>query len=86
MFENYNEILTIEDVCEILMIGRNRCYHLLGDGSIKGFRIGSVWKIPREAVISYIQESSASRILESNASNKNKCKVVPRNKTVKNHF
>ena len=61
MFENYNEIMTIDEVCEVLMIGRNRCYHLLGDGAIKGFRIGSVWKIPRDAVMEYIHESSAAR-------------------------
>ncbi len=61
MFENYNEIMTIDEVCEVLMIGRNRCYHLLGDGAIKGFRIGSVWKIPRDALMEYIRDSSASR-------------------------
>lgn len=61
MLETYSDIMTIEEVCETLMIGKNRCYHLLGDGSIRGFRIGSVWKVPREAVIDYIREASASR-------------------------
>lgn len=61
MFEQYGDIMTIEDVCEALMIGRNRCYHLLGEGAISGFRIGSVWKIPKEAVICYVRESSMRR-------------------------
>ena len=61
MFEQYGDIMTIDEVCEALMIGRNSCYHLLGNGKIKGFRIGNVWKIPREAVVSYIRESSLAR-------------------------
>ena len=64
MFEEYNDILTIDEVCEALMIGRNKCYHLLGDAKIKGFRMGGVWKVPKEAVINFIRESSASRIPE----------------------
>ena len=61
MLDQYNDILTIDDVCEALMIGRNRCYHLLADGDIRGFRIGSVWKIPKEAIIAYIHENIATR-------------------------
>ncbi|SCY80951.1 DNA binding domain-containing protein, excisionase family [Lachnospiraceae bacterium XBB2008] len=58
MFDQYNDIMTIDDACEALMIGRNRCYHLLRDGEIKGFRIGSVWKVSREALEQYVRESS----------------------------
>ena len=58
MFEQYNDIMTVEDVCEALMIGRNRCYHLLGEGKLHGWRIGSVWKISKEAVIEYVRSSS----------------------------
>ena len=59
MLDAYGDILTIGEACEILMIGKNRCYNLLRDGSIKGFRIGSTWKIPRESVINFIRESSS---------------------------
>lgn len=69
MLEQFSDMMTIDEVCEVLMIGRNRCYHLLGNGAIKGFRIGSVWKIPKEAVINYIRESVAARSnLEKNKS------------------
>ncbi|MDE7327865.1 MAG: helix-turn-helix domain-containing protein [Lachnospiraceae bacterium] len=36
-------------------MGKNRVYELLGKGILKGFRIGRVWKIPREAVQEYIR-------------------------------
>lgn len=48
------EILTIDDLCEILHIGKNAAYELLNDGSIRAFRIGRVWKIPRMAISEYI--------------------------------
>lgn len=57
--ENTSEnLITIEELCEELMIGRNTAYHLLATGQIRGFRIGRIWKIPREAVSKYIAEQS----------------------------
>ncbi len=51
-------LMTVPELAEYLGIGRNRAYSLLRDGSIKGFRIGSVWKVSREAVDLYIREKS----------------------------
>ena len=51
MFEEYNDILTIEEMCEILMIGRNAAYSLLNKGTLKDFRIGKVWKIPKKSML-----------------------------------
>ena len=47
--------MTVYDVAEALFIGKNRVYELLGKGILKGFRIGRVWKIPREVVQEYIR-------------------------------
>lgn len=55
MLNQYEDILTVEDVCDILMIGRNRVYELLSTGELKGFRIGKrSWRIPKERVEEYI--------------------------------
>lgn len=54
MFNNYKDVMDVYDVAEALSIGKNRVYELLGSGSLKGFRIGRVWKIPRAAVEEYI--------------------------------
>ena len=56
MFEQYDDILTIEELCEILMIGRNIAYSLLKNHRIRAFRIGKTWKIPKKALESYILE------------------------------
>ena len=51
MFSDYNDILCVADVCELLMIGRNRCYELLNNGSLKGFRVGkNTWRIPKKSL------------------------------------
>ena len=53
---NDNEIMTVEEVCEVLYIGRNTAYDLLNSGQLRGFRIGRVWKIPRDALTRFIEE------------------------------
>lgn len=54
MLEQYSDVLTPEELCEILMIGKNMGYHLLQTRQIEAFRIGRMWKIPKSAVIQYI--------------------------------
>ena len=57
--ENASTVLiTVEELCEELMIGKNVAYKLLISGELKGFRIGRIWKIPRESLTDYIKEKS----------------------------
>ncbi len=51
-------LMTPPELAAYLGIGRNRAYNLLKDGVIKGFRIGSTWKVSKEAVERYIREQS----------------------------
>lgn len=54
MLEQYSDILTVEEFCEVLGIGPNTAYQMLHDGAVQAFRIGRRWKIPKEAVKQYI--------------------------------
>ena len=56
MFKEYKDILSICDLCKALNIGKNSAYKLVKDGTIKSIRIGSVYKISREALIEYISK------------------------------
>ena len=56
MYTYDNEIISLEDLCEWLMIGRTTASRLLNNGSIKAFKINRIWKIPRDSVIDYIKE------------------------------
>lgn len=58
MFEQYNDLVTVEDLCEMLYIGKNAAYKLLLSGQLKAFRYNRVWKIPKQGVIEYIIRES----------------------------
>lgn len=55
MLDMYNDLLTIDELCETLLIGRNTAYRLLNSNSIPAFRIGRCWKIPKSSVEEFLQ-------------------------------
>ena len=57
-YSDTSDILSVSDVAEYLGVGKNRVYDLLHKGLIKGFRMGSTWKISRMALDIYIREAS----------------------------
>ena len=58
MLEEYDDLLTTDEACEALKIGKNALYALLASGSLKAFRNGRVWRIPRRAVEEFICRQS----------------------------
>lgn len=54
MFQDYPDILTVEEACEALKIGYNAMYELLGSNKVKGYRNGRHWRIPKSALIEYV--------------------------------
>ncbi|HIZ80903.1 MAG TPA: helix-turn-helix domain-containing protein [Candidatus Mediterraneibacter pullistercoris] len=56
--ENEPVLMTASELADYLGVGKNRAYELLNSGEIKGFRIGSVWKVAKAAVDQYINEKS----------------------------
>ena len=57
MFKDYNDMVTIDEVCEMLRIGRSKAYGLLRCGRITGFKDGRLWMIPKTSVIEYVEKS-----------------------------
>ena len=49
-------LITLEELCDILMIGRSTAYQLMKSGSLGAFRIGRIWKIPKAGVLEYLQD------------------------------
>lgn len=54
MYNDSSSLVTIDELCEILMIGKNTAYSLLKSGAIKSFKINRIWKIPRSSIDEYI--------------------------------
>lgn len=50
------EILTREEVMEVLKIGRSTFYKLLRTGELKGFKEGNRYKVPMESIEEYIEK------------------------------
>ena len=58
MFAEYGDLLTVYEVSEMMVVGKNRIYQLLADGKLKAFRLGRVWKIPRQAVVEFVAKNA----------------------------
>lgn len=56
MFDDYPDILTVEEACEALRVGYNAVYDLLNAGKLKTYKNGRAWRIPKVAVKEYILE------------------------------
>ena len=50
MFDQYPDVVTIEELQEMLGIGRGLAYDLVNSGKIKGVKVGRGWRIGKEEV------------------------------------
>ena len=57
IFKNYPDVLTIEDLQEMLHIGRNTAYGILKDGTIKTIKLGKRYIIPKISVIEFLNSA-----------------------------
>ena len=61
MLDEYEAVLTISEIQEILNIGRNSAYELLRDGRIAAFRVGKKWRIPKQSVLDFLSQYRLSK-------------------------
>ena len=58
MFNNYDDILTINELSEALKIGTTQAYKIVRSGKIKSFKEGRDWKVTKKALIDYVRKES----------------------------
>ncbi len=58
--EYYGEILTVQEMAELLKVGMNTAYNLVNSGEVDSFRVGNAHRIQRSAVTDYIVRRSSS--------------------------
>ena len=60
MFEQADDLLTVDETAELLKVGRGAIYPLLASGQLKGFRVpGSRFRrIPREQLFIFMRENN----------------------------
>ncbi len=54
IFQEYPDVVSVEQLCKMLCIGRNTAYRLLKSGAIQAVRIGRQYRIPKKWVIRYV--------------------------------
>lgn len=54
MFRNYPDVVTPEQVQQMLGIGRRKAYELLKSGELPSIRMGRLYRIPKISVIDYL--------------------------------
>ena len=57
MFAEYGDIVSIDDVMNMLHIGRSNVYKLLREKEIKYVRIGVKYIIPKKSIIEFIEKN-----------------------------
>lgn len=54
MLNDYGDILTVDELCEVLRISENVAYRLIREKTIPAFKVGRIYKIPKKGLESYI--------------------------------
>jgi len=54
MFNEFPDVLTMDDMQKALGIGRTMAYRLINNGRIKHMRIGKAIKVPKQFLVDYI--------------------------------
>lgn len=54
IFKNYPDVVTVQQLMEMLQIGQVLAYRLVKDGVIKAKKVGREYKIPKTSVIDYL--------------------------------
>ncbi len=61
MLDEFDDLFTIDELCEILMIGRNTVYQILNTGKVAVFRIRRRWEIPKKSIQALLDQISAAQ-------------------------
>ncbi len=59
MFKNYPDVVSVEQLQEMLQIGQVLAYKLVKSGEIKARKVGREYKIPKKNVIEYLIKEAA---------------------------
>lgn len=57
-YTNLPLILSVDQLAEVLRVGRNTAYDLVHSGQIRSVRVGRQIRIPRDALIDFLSQNS----------------------------
>jgi hypothetical protein len=54
ILREYDDVLSVHDLQKILHVGKDCAYALVANGTIKSFRIVTIYKLPKPYLIEYL--------------------------------
>lgn len=55
IFKKFPDVLSVNQLCEVLHLSKPSVYKLLESGELKSLRVGAKYKIPKVYVMEYMQ-------------------------------
>lgn len=56
VFDSYPDVVSVEEIQQMLRIGKNAVYTLLKDGEIKSIKVGKRYIVPKKYVVEFLLE------------------------------
>ena len=53
-FDDYPDVVSVEEIQQMLRIGKNAVYTLLKDGEIKSIKVGKRYIVPKKHVAEFL--------------------------------
>ena len=53
----FGDTLTPDEARQVLGVGRNTIYSILGDGTLKSIKIGKKYIIPKTAILAFLNQT-----------------------------
>lgn len=57
LFRQYPDVVTVEQLCKMLHIGKNTAYALLRSGAMRSVRIGGKYIVPTKWIAEYLDKN-----------------------------
>ena len=54
MFESYPDVVTVNELCEMLDISKKLAYRILNSQDIRSVKVGRIYRIPKAAIIEFL--------------------------------
>lgn len=55
MFDEYKDIITVKELCQMLRISKNTAYELIHSGQIKSIKVKRQIRISKQSIIAYLE-------------------------------
>jgi len=58
MFDNYSDVVTVNELCEMLKIGKNTAYDLIHTRQIESIYVKRQIRITKKSIIAFLNQDS----------------------------